>query len=89
MLQHPSAMHSRLVMRIAYTAVFGRRYSVFATVPDAKGGLPQRQRPKYRARLRLWRLTKNFQRTLQLRASNEAELQLAFDIQVTSAQSWN
>jgi hypothetical protein len=39
--------------------------------------------------LRLWRLTKNFQRTLQLRASNEAELQLAFDIQVTRAHSWN
>ena len=55
--------------------------------PDAKGGWPQRQRPKYRARLRLWRLTKNFQRTLQLRASNEAQRQLAFDIEVTSQRT--
>jgi hypothetical protein len=56
---------------------------------ETKGGWPQRQRPKYRARSRLWRLTKNFQRTLQLRAPNAAELQLAFDIQVTSAQFRN
>src|SRR5215471_6161793 len=54
---------------------------------ETKGGWPLRQRPKYRARSRLWRLTKNFQRTLQLRASNEAQRQLAFDIQVTSQRA--
>jgi hypothetical protein len=35
-LQHPSAMHSRLVLRISYTPLSGRYYSVFVTVGPAK-----------------------------------------------------
>ena len=54
---------------------------------ETKGGWCQRQRPKCRARSRLWRLTKNFQQTLRLRASNEAQRQLAFDIEVTSQRT--
>ena len=77
-----------LSLGCAHTAVSGRDYSVVATLSPtlrAAGLSGNGQNTEHGCML--WRLTKNFQRTLQLRASNEAQRQLAFDIEVTSQRT--